>query len=420
MAMEKITLPNGLRILLEPRQEVRTACFGIWAKSGPIYETPEINGISHLIEHMVFKGTSSRSAKDIAEQMDAIGGQMNAYTAKDYTCFYARSLAEHVEQAFEILADMVKNPRFGEKELRLEQAVVREEIGMSKDMPDDLVLENLYRQVWGGSTLGLPILGDDPSGLSAADLRSYMSRAYAPQRLVVSICGQFDRERFLSCVTRYFGDLQPGPAIAEPGAVTFRPGCTAQSSEQEQTHICVAIPGFDFSDERRNAMSLLNLITGGSASSRLFQRIREQLGLAYSVDSDTVSYAAGGMMVVQTAVNPSVTQRALQEILAVLNELRGGVTPEEFSRAKEQLKSGLLMGMESVAARAGRMGRGELLKNEVLTEDELVARLEAVTLPQVNDLAREVFELSSSRVALSIVGPDQEEKYVRLANQVIA
>lgn len=409
--MEKLTLPNGLRVLLDWQGHARTASFGIWIKSGPVYETRENNGVSHLIEHMLFKGTTTRTSLEISEEMDSIGGQMNAYTANDFTCFYARTLEEHVVQAFTILADMVACPRFDPHDLQLEKNVVLEEISMSEDQPEDRVAENLYRGVWQKSPMGLPILGTRES-LGALDreaLCGYHARHYAPEQMVVSICGRFDREAFLQLVHARFDALSPGAGQPVEVAMPYTRTCSFEQSEQEQTHLCLGLPGYSFLDDRRYALSILNMVAGGSSSSRLFQRIREELGLAYSIYSGASSYHDGGLMEIQTAVSPGADRTACEEILKVLSGLREGVTEKEFLRAREQLKSNLVMGMESTSSRAGHMGRSELLKGSIDSEDDLLSQIGGVTLEQVNQTAAELLDFD--RLSVSVVGPSEEEAY---------
>ena len=403
--MEKITLPNGLRILLKERREARTACFGIWAGSGSAYETRENNGISHLIEHMVFKGTKRRSALQLAEEMDSIGGHLNAYTARDYTCFYARTLSEHVRTGFDILADMLLHPKYDPRDLSTEKGVVAEEIGMCFDAPEDRVGENLYSTVWKASPMGMPILGttDTLAAMTPERLRAYQQEHYTPQRTVIAICGRFDREAFVRRAAETFGAAVPGAPMPKNVRIPYTPSLVLEERDLEQIHLCFALPGLDFFDDRRFALSMLVGIAGGSSSSRLFQRIREELGLAYSVYAASVSYGGGGLLEVQAAVGPEAAERACEEILKVHSTRREGITEREFTRAREQLKSELVMGMESSSAQAGNMGRGELMKNRVDSEDELLHKVERVTIDDVNALAEELFDKRA--LSLSAVGP---------------
>lgn len=410
--MEKVILPNGLRVLLDWQDHARSASFGVWVKSGPVYENKENNGISHFMEHMVFKGTATRTSLQISEEMDSIGGQMNAYTTSDFTCFYARALEEHIGQAFDIVSDMVVNPRFDPKDLELEKSVVAEEISMSEDQPEDRVAENLYRRIWRDSPLGMPILGTRQTleRLGQKDMFAYHAQHYAPDQVVVAICGRFDRDAFLQQVDSRFGGIARSKAQPEETPVSYIQSCAFENSKQEQTHLCLGLPGISIWDDRRHALSILHMILGGSSSSRLFQKIREELGLAYSISSGVASYQTGGLLEVQTAVSPGADRRACEEILGVLSQLqREGVTEKEFLRAREQLKSNLVMGTESTSARAGRMGRSEILRNRVESEDDLLAQINAVTWELVNQTARELLDLS--RLSVSVVGPSDQEAY---------
>ena len=409
--MEKITLPNGLKILLEPLSYARTACFEILAKSGSAYENRQNNGISHFIEHMVFKGTQNRTSRQIAEEMDAIGGQMNAFTAKDYTCFYARTLTEHVTKGFDILADMVTSPLFDERDIETEKGVVLEEISMVEDNPEDKVAENQYASVWRYSKMGMPILGtpESLSGIDKYTLNQYSRVKYAPNRVLVAICGKFDREAFLDRVYRYFEDRQKGDEIITNSEISYIQGACVENTKQEQTHINLCMPGIDSFDKRRYDLGVLNMIAGGSTSSRLFQRIREEQGLAYSIYSSTLSYNSGGLLEVQTAVNPEMAEKAVKEIISVLANLSAGVTPREFVRAREQMKSNIMMSMESISSRVGTMGRSGLLKGYVYSEEEILEEIESVTLESVNRVASELIDLS--KLSVSVVGPVKDEEF---------
>lgn len=409
--MEKIVLDNGLRVILNKQNTTKSACFGIWIKSGCAYETEETNGISHFIEHMVFKGTEKRSAFDISEEMDSIGGQLNAYTAKEYTCFYAKTLSEHVPKAFDILADMIVNPKFDEHDIELEKNVVLEEINMTEDMQDDKVAENLYKNVWSNHPLGRPILGNEQSlkSFTAEDLRNYMKNKYSPERTVISICGNFDRDKFLSIVYKYFGDLKRGSESDLSIPVEYKKSLSIEEdSDSEQTHICICFPGFSAFEKKRNNLNLLNIVAGGSTSSRLFRRIREELGLVYTIYSSSICYNSGGLFEVQTATSHELAQKTFNEIVNVLKDFKNGISEKEFARAKEQLKSSVIMGLESTASKASFAGRSEILKNRIKTEDEILNDLNALTLKGVNNVANEVIDFD--KMSISIIGSKIETK----------
>jgi predicted Zn-dependent peptidase len=411
--MEKITLENGLRVLLEPDDGLRSASFGVWVKSGSLYENGRENGISHFMEHMLFKGTERRSARRMAEDMDRIGGQMNAYTAKDYTCYYARTLQEHVPDGFDILGDMITGSLFDAREIETEKGVVLEELAMSEDLPEDKVAENLYAAVWRGP-LAQPILGTRGTipAFGREGLLRWLRRHYAPQDMVVAVCGRYGRVEFLNGVERYFAPLPRGQENPPPAPTAYRRAAALAQEEQEQVHVVLAFPGLTSADPRRPALNLLNCILGGSTSSRLFQRIREDLGLAYTVESNAVCYGGAGLLEVQTAVQPAAAEKACEEILREIRRLRrDGVTEEELARARAQTKAALLMGMESSAARVGHLGRSELLRGTVKSEEALVRELEETGRAAVNEAAREL--LNENNLSVSAVGPLREECFYR-------
>ena len=409
--MERITLENGIRVLMNYQPNTKTACFGIWVKSGSIYENSHNNGISHFIEHMVFKGSKTRNAKEIAEQMDYIGGQLNAFTAKDYTCFYAKTLDYHVPEGFEILCDMVANPKLDSQDIKTEKKVVLEEINMSYDMPDDRVVENMYSSVFDGCSLAMPILGkaETLEKIDNSAILSYMGENYSSDKIVIAICGKFDKKKFLDIANKYFANRpksNKGDIIIPARYVQSK---KIDEDDCEQTHICLAFNGVSSFDNRRFALNVLNIIMGSSSSSRLFQHIREELGLAYSVYSSVVSYKEIGLLEVQTAVNPARAKEAYGEILNTLKNIKCGVKESEFNRAKEQLKSGTLMGLESNASIAGFMGRNELLRNEISSEDELIKNIDSVTISDVNKVADEIIDLEN--YSISVVGPVKKEDF---------
>lgn len=410
--MEKIVLNNGLRVILNKQNTTKSACFGIWIKSGCAYETEETNGISHFIEHMVFKGTEKRSAFDISEEMDSIGGQLNAYTAKEYTCFYAKTLSEHVPKAFDILADMIVNPKFDEHDIELEKNVVLEEINMTEDTQDDKVAENLYKNVWKSHPLGRPILGNEKSlnSFTAKDLKNYMKNKYSPERTVISICGNFDRDKFLNIVHKYFDNLKKGiySDLSVVPTEYKKSLFIEEDLDSEQTHICICFPGFSAFDKKRNDLNLLNVIAGGSTSSRLFRRIREELGLVYTIYSSSICYNSGGLFEVQTATSHELAQKTFNEIVNVLKDLKNGISEKEFLRAKEQLKSSVIMGLESTSAKAAFAGRSEILKNRIKTEDDILNNLNSLTLKDINNVANEIIDFN--KMSISIIGSKIDTK----------
>ena len=411
--MEKITLPNGLRIMMEPDERVRTACFGIWVGAGSCYETEAESGTSHFIEHILFKGTDKRTAKDIAEEMDMLGGQIYAYTAKECTSFYVRTLAEHVDKGFEILCDMLTAPAVRPEDVDAERGVILEEISMSEDEPEDLVTEQMYGQCWKKCVYGKEILGTRKTvtEMNEEKLRAFMRKTYTASRMVISIGGRFDRQAFLSLCERHFGDLPADNTSFRPSMTTeYPPACVLTPRDLEQTHICLCVPGLCSESEDRYALGMVNSIMGGTSSSRLFQRIREELGLAYSVYSDAVFYTGGGVIGMYLAVGSESAERAVCEALNIFRAMGQGVTQKEFDRTRENFKTSLIMGLESVSSRVANMGAKVLLRGQVKGDDELLAAIDRVTKRDVESMGETVAGLLHS-LTVSVVGPVKDPSF---------
>ena len=404
-----ITLPNGLRIVGEKLTHVRSCTVGVWVKVGSMNEAPEENGMSHFIEHMVFKGTQNRSARDIAEEMDMVGGQLNAFTSKECTCYYAKVTDDELKTAVDILADLALRPTFDEKELNKERGVVLEEIAMVEDTPDDLVHELLADAQFSGS-LRCPILG--PANLirrySREDMVRYWARHYVPENMVLAIAGNYDWEQFLELVNTYF-DVFPNQQGEE---IPFEPqhfvsGRIAKNKDTEQLHICLGYPGIESNCDDIYPLSVFNNALGGGMSSRLFQRIREELGMAYSVYSYASSYRGVGSFNIYAGTNPENGEtviRELQEQMALF--LKDGMTDKEFRSAKAQLRGGFLLGLESSSGRMQSLGRGMLLFSKTRSPEEVIAKIDAVSLDSTMELAR---RLLNSDPSAAIVGKNAKK-----------
>lgn len=409
--MEKLEFENGFRVLLERVDWARSATMGVWIGSGSRFEQPENAGVSHFIEHMLFKGTPKRGAFDIAEQMDAIGGALNAYTAKEYTCVYARALNTHVPTALDIICDMIANPRFDGADIHTEKGVILEEISMYEDSPEDLCVDGLYGMVWRDDMLGSNILGtrQTVSDMTADTLRAYKDKMYVPERMVASISGNFDREAVLNCLQTYFGAMRNtgNPLITQPAG--YQPGTRLVNKEFEQTQLALGFPGISLTDDRRYAMQVLNAILGSSSSSRLYQKIREELGLVYSIDFFSASHLDSGITGVMMALSPKSEQEALYQTLQILEEIKNTVDAKEVERAKEQYAASLVMGLESTASRASHMGRSELLFRSVSSEDALIDRIRRITPEDVMALADALLRLEN--MSVSAVGRVQEPDF---------
>ena len=397
------TLPNGVRLLTEHIPGVRSAALGFFVGAGSRHETALENGAAHFIEHMSFKGTHSRSAGDLAREMDAIGGQVNAYTTKESTCFYARCLDNHLDRAADLLCDMLFASRFDQGDVELERGVILEEIGMYEDTPEDLCAERLAAAVYKGSPLARPILGRKATldKMDGAWLRAYQRAHYRPDRIVVALAGSFTDADAAELAGRFAG-LEARPHTAARAAA-YVPGVVVKKKAIEQNHLTLAFPGLSFADPRRFQLQLLSSILGGGMSSRLFQQVREQKGLCYSIYSYGTCHDDTGYFGVYTALGRETEGQALDTILAVIRELtEHGVTQAELDRAREQSKANVLMGLESTQSHMSSLGRGELLQGEVLDEDAIIAAYDAVTRADVQALAGELFRFENA--SLSAVG----------------
>lgn len=400
---EKITLPNGARVVFERMEGVRSVSLGIWVGAGSRFERAEEGGSAHFIEHMLFKGTETRTAAQLAEEADALGGQLNAYTTRDNTCFYTRVLDTHLPRAAEVLADMFFRSRFDEADVENEKGVIGEEIDMYEDTPEDVAAENLLGGCFPGA-LGRPVLGTEETlaGLSGRSLRAFMERTYTAPRIAVALAGSFT-DADVDAVARIFAQMPPAER-SEPERSAYAPCLTLREKAVEQNQLVLGFPGLETASEERFAMQLFSNILGGSSSSRLFQTVREKHGLCYSIYSFTAGYQDTGLFAVALAANRQSERRALGLTIDELRRIRDeGVTAAELGRAREQVTASILMSLESSASRMNRLGYGELfLPRGALTPDELIERYEAVTLADVRSLAQRTLDFR--RASLSAVG----------------
>ncbi len=402
--IQTITLPNGARLLTEAVPGARSAALGFFVGVGSRHETEKEGGAAHFIEHMLFKGTRRRTAAQLAMDMDAIGGQVNAYTTKEYTCFYTRSLDAHLDRSLDILCDMLFHSRFAQEDVETERGVILEEIGMYEDTPEDLAAERLSGAVYKGSPLARPILGSEATlaGMTGEWLRGWQRERYRPGVIVAALAGSFTREQEGRLRDR-LAALEPGPEPPPAAPAVFRPAVTTRRKAIEQNHVILAWPALNWLDERRYQLILLNSLLGGGCSSRLFQEVREKRGLCYTVYSYIADHADTGLLGVYTATNPDQEAAALDTVRRVVYELADrGPASEELDRVREQVKANLLMSAESVQSRMSRLGSDALLYGRVRTTDEILSRYNAVTAEQLRDLAQEIF--LPARTSLSAVG----------------
>ena len=390
--IEQFTLPNGLRVLCEQLPHLRSVSMGVWVKAGSILEREHENGLSHLIEHMAFKGTGRRSAKQIAQEMDAVGGYLNAATSKLCTCYYAKVIDENLPLAADILSDIVRFPAIDPKELDKERNVVLEEISMTDDSPEDVAYDLIASAMFGKQPLGQTILGPREliAGYTREDVLAFRARHYSPMNTCVAIAGNFDLNQVKDLMAQRFGDWTGGAGEIFPvNAVNQRPQTLTADKDTEQAHICLGYRGKPLGDADAYPMAVFNSILGGGMSSRLFQRIREESAMAYSVYSAPSAYPHCGDFTIYAAVSP----RNVKTVLAQIDEetsllVREGATQEEFDMAKAQLKGGFILGQESAYNRMNSMGSNMALMNRLITTDE-TRRIEAVTPEDVRRVAAE-------------------------------
>ncbi|MGA3294635.1 MAG: pitrilysin family protein [Candidatus Acidiferrales bacterium] len=404
--VQKEVLPNGLVVITEPMEHVHSVSVGIWLRSGSRREPAELNGISHFIEHMVFKGTARRTAEDIAREVDRVGGMLDAFTAKEMVCFNTRVLDEHLPIAFDVLADMVLDPKFADEDIAREQSVVLEEIRMTQDNPEDLVHELFTQNFWDTHALGKPILGtpETVSSFTRDALQKWFRQWYAPNHLVITAAGHLSHAQLVDLVSERFAKLAPSADGRSETVPQPAPHITLRAKrELEQVHICLGVPALPLTDRRRFASAILNNILGGGMSSRLFQNIRERQGLAYAIFSDVNSYRDAGVLSVYAGTSLETAEQLVRSVLDEFRRLKDEpLDAEELRRAKDHLKGSLLLSLEGSGSRMNSLARYHLYFNRHFTPQELIAMLESVTAEEVQQIAREFFE--PGRVAASVVG----------------
>ncbi len=399
---ETITLPNGVRIIFEHTASVRSAAVGIFVGIGSRFETPAENGSSHFIEHMLFKSTAKHSAAELSYIMDGIGGQINAYTTREQTCFYGKVLDTHLETAIELLGEMFFDCLFDEAETSSERGVIIEEIGMYEDTPDDVCYEKLMSGCYHGA-LGRPVLGKPKTleKLDSSALRKFKEKRYTAGNIVLSLAGSFE-DRHIAQLAELFSRLPKAKKSNCPKAA-YSAHLIAKKKRTEQNQFIVAFPSNSLADDDRFAMNLLSTLFGGGVSSRLFQNIREKHGLCYSIYSFQSNFLDSGMLAITTAVSKDTEMRTLSLIGDEIQKLlQDGVSETELSRAREQAKSSLVLGLESTSSRMLKMGNALTAIGQCLTTDEILARYDDVSCEKILELARS--RMDYSKVSLSALG----------------
>lgn len=388
----------GTTVIMEKSERVQSAALGIWVRAGASDEWDEVSGVSHFIEHMMFKGTKNRTAKQVAEDVDKIGGVFNAFTGKEATCYYIKTLSSNICKGAEILLDMLTGSKFDQEEMDRERQVICEEIKMVKDTPDDDVYDTISELVAGGNPLGRSILGTPESlaGIDRSRLVDYRDQMYARDSIVVAVAGNFDEEAIEAIFEDRLTSLRDKKPKKEIQLKPYQQSFNVKVRDIEQTHICLATPGIALDDPRYYAFVLLNSIFGGSMSSRLFQNIREQKGLAYSVCSMNLFSSYWGFFSIYAGVSPEKAEEALDAIHYELDTLReSGVTEEELAMAKEQMKSSYIFGLESVNSRMFSIGKNKLLLNRVYAEEEVLSSFDRVTREDIREVAEMIGDYSS-------------------------
>jgi predicted Zn-dependent peptidase len=410
--IRRTVLPGGLRVVTEQMAGARSASIGVWVNVGSRDETPTLHGCSHFLEHLLFKGTRERSALDISVALDAVGGEFNAFTAKEYTCFHARVLDDDLPLAVDVLGDMVTNSLITAPDVEAERDVILDEIAMHDDDPDDVVHNLFSHQAFGDSPLGRPIAGtvDSITSMTREQVVRFYRRHYRAENMVVSVAGSLDHAKVVRDVRRAFGRqgflAGAGVPVEPRNSSRARPVSAGESHTTrpfEQVNIVLGMKGLTRTDERRYALGVLNTALGGGTSSRLFQEVREHRGLAYSVYSFASHHADAGLVGVSVGCLPGKLDDVLATVRAELAKVAAdGITADELARGKGQLRGGLVLGLEDSGSRMSRLGKAELVYDEFLSIDDVIAKIDGVTLDEVRDVAAALF---AQPEVLAIVGP---------------
>jgi predicted Zn-dependent peptidase len=404
MSVELATLSNGLRVVTDANPQLESSAVGVWVDAGGRHETLEVNGVAHLLEHMAFKGTESRSARDIAEQIEAVGGHLNAYTSREHTAYYARVLKADVPLALDILADILQRSTFAEDELARERTVVVQEIGQAEDTPDDIVFDHLQAAAFPDQPLGWPILGtaEGVAGMPRSALQGFMGRHYRAQNMVVAAAGAVKHDEIVRLAEAHFAGLK----AAEPRG--FSParwlgGERREERDLEQVHFTLALPSVPYADPDFYAGQIFSTLLGGGMSSRLFQEAREKRGLCYSIFSFASSFVDGGLFGIYAGTGEDEIAELAEVIVAELLRASEDAAEDEVARARAQLKAGTLMSLESSSSRVEQLGRQMLIYGRPLATEEIVARIEAVDAAAVRRAARRL--AADGKPALAALGP---------------
>ncbi len=416
--MKTVNLENGLRIVLDKIENLRTCAFGVMVASGSGYETAETAGTSHFIEHMLFRGTEKRTALELAVEMDEIGGRMNAYTTSSLTYFYAHTLTEHLPKAMDIICDIIMNSKLSSDDIELEKGVIKEEIAMYKDSPEDVCLDTYYENIWKGSPLANNILGtvENVEGITREKLKAHMQKFYVPERMIVTVSGNFDEETVLGICESYFGGMKnKGNSVVYPTAV-YQPQIITVEKDFSQNQLILGFNGVSLENKRECRIAdYISSILAGSSSSRLFQNLREKLGLVYSVDSTNACHPKTGLMLIDMGLSRKSEKKAIRETLKILEAFPSDITEKEVAVTREHIVSSFVMGSESVTARASKNARSLLNYGFIEPDESRIDAIRSVTADEVRGLSGKIFDLKN--ISLCAVGKvHTQEEYREFLN----
>lgn len=404
---KKVTLDNGLTIVYEKIDYVRSVSIGVFIKSGSVHENEDVLGMSHFIEHMLFKGTNKRSAKDIALEMDAVGGVLNAYTTKEYTCYHAKILDTYFELSADILADMILNSKLSDSDINMERNVVFEEIAMYEDAPEELVHDMLLEAAWGEKKgVGAPTLGTRKTleKFSSKTILDYMKKMYVPKNCVIAVTGNLP-DNMVEILNKKFGAWESGNQESEFEYQTFKPKIVTRTKDIEQVHFCIGFEGFKGNDDRNYDLLAFNNIFGSSMSSNLFQKVREERGLVYSIFSYLSNFVPMGVMVVSASMHPKNLEEVLNIVYDEIKEAKKkGIDEKRFIQAKEQLKGNYILGLENVSSRMQSLGRSHLLYKKNRAPEEVLKKIDNVTLEGIHEAIEQVFDFNN--MCASVIGSE--------------
>ncbi|MDD3839257.1 MAG: pitrilysin family protein [Clostridia bacterium] len=414
MYMEKV-LDNGITLVAEKIEHFRSVSIGVWVKAGSCYENQYNNGISHFIEHMIFKGTDRRSSREIAETIDEIGGQLNGFTGKESTCFYAKVLDTHIDIAADVLSDMILNSKFDINDIEKEKGVIIEEINMYEDTPEETIHDLIAKAYFDGSSLSMPILGtkDIIVNLEKQDIIEFYKKYYTPENMVISVAGNFNFDLLLETINEYFGSMKQSANITIPDhQINFKNNILLQPKTTEQIHFCFGMGGIKYGDDLIYPMMVMNNIVGGSMSSRLFQRIREERGLAYAVYSYPSSYISAGMFSIYAGVKPSQVQDVISLIVQEIDNIyKHGFSKEEINKSKEQMKGNYILGLESTSSRMISIGKSKLMLNNINSPSIIMDKIDNVTYADVDEVIK--ITMDKAGLCAAAIGDHYQVKKIK-------